>query len=234
MTGSFPLDWVDAVTYLEIIGIIVGQCVVGYEGDWIGRKFGLCQDALIMLIGSILLTGVWSNNLNAWVIVYGWSLFIYGIGVGGEYPMTGTKALESNVEGPTGARDDRLHRGRNVVGAFLMQGWGQVFNQCILLISLMIFHSGDTTPPFSPRSAQATYRVQFGLAVIVHLWLFYHRLYKVNDADTQIQAAKRKQNTSGYDIHSLRLLNSHYWGRLVATAGMSFTTGHCGDVELMD
>ncbi|GAA5995758.1 uncharacterized protein JCM10292_004728 [Rhodotorula paludigena] len=215
-------NWVDAVTYLEIIGIIVGQCVVGYEGDWIGRKFGLCQDALIMLIGSILLTGVWSNNLNAWVIVYGWSLFIYGIGVGGEYPMTGTKALESNVEGPTGARDDRLHRGRNVVGAFLMQGWGQVFNQCILLISLMIFHSGDTTPPFSPRSAQATYRVQFGLAVIVHLWLFYHRLYKVNDADTQIQAAKRKQNTSGYDIHSLRLLNSHYWGRLVATAGAWF------------
>jgi hypothetical protein len=37
-----------------------------------------------MLIGSILLTGTWSNNLNVWVIVYAWCLFIYGIGVGGE------------------------------------------------------------------------------------------------------------------------------------------------------
>ncbi|BGP42538.1 hypothetical protein JCM10449v2_006550 [Rhodotorula kratochvilovae] len=214
--------WVDAVTYLQILGIIVGQVLVGYQGDWIGRKFGLCQDALIMLIGSILLTGVWGTSLNAWVIAYGWSLFIYGIGVGGEYPMTGTKALEQNIEGPAGAREDRLHRGRNVVGAFLMQGWGQVFNQCTLLILLMIFHSGDTQPPFSARTAHATYRVQFGLAVLVHLWLFYHRLYKVHDADVQIRAAKRKQNTSGYDMHSLRLLNSHYWGRLLATAGAWF------------
>lgn len=103
-----------------------------------------------------------------------------------------------------------------------MQGWGQVFNQCSLLILLMIFHSGDTQPPFSARTAQATYRVQFGLAVLVHLWLFYHRLYKVHDADVQLRAAKRKQNTSGYDMQSLRLLNAHYWGRLVATAGAWF------------
>ncbi|GAA5975570.1 hypothetical protein JCM11641_003537 [Rhodosporidiobolus odoratus] len=212
-------NWVDAITYLEILGIIVGQCVVGLEGDFIGRKFGLVQDAAVMLIGAALLTGIWGVTLQGFVIGYAFSLFIYGFGVGGEYPMTGTKALESNVPGPAGARDDRMHRGRNVVGAFLMQGWGQVFNQCILLILLMIFHSGKTTPPFSPRTAQATFRVQFGLAVLVHIWLLYHRIYKVKDADKQLQVAKRKQNTSGYDMHSLKLLQSHYWGRLVATAG---------------
>ncbi|GAA5877864.1 hypothetical protein JCM8547_002700 [Rhodosporidiobolus lusitaniae] len=216
-------QWVNAVTYLEILGIIVGQCVVGLEGDWIGRKFGLCQDAAVMLLGSALLTGVWGgSNLNGWVIAYGWCLFIYGIGVGGEYPITGARALEANDHSPAGTRDDRMHRGRNVVGAFLMQGWGQVFNQCILLICLMIFHSGDTQPPFSPRTAQATYRVQFGLAVLVHLWLLYHRIYKVHDADKQLTAAKKKQNTSGYSVHDLRLLNSHYWGRLIATAGAWF------------
>lgn len=41
-------NWVAAVTYLQIIGIIFGQIIVGIEGDWIGRKFGLVQDALIM------------------------------------------------------------------------------------------------------------------------------------------------------------------------------------------
>jgi hypothetical protein len=41
-------NWIAAVDYLQIIGIIVGQIMVGFEGDWIGRKFGLVQDALIM------------------------------------------------------------------------------------------------------------------------------------------------------------------------------------------
>ncbi|GAA6017770.1 hypothetical protein JCM11491_004611 [Sporobolomyces phaffii] len=215
-------NWIAAQSYLEILGIIFGQMAVGYEGDWIGRKFGLCQDAAIMLIGSILLTSIWGVTLNGWVIGYAWCLFIYGVGVGGEYPMTSTKALETGASGPAATRDDRLHRGRNVVGAFLMQGWGQVFNQGILLICLMIFHSGNTQPPFSPRSAQATYRVQFGFAVLIHIWLLYYRIWHIKDADKELRAAKGKQNVSGYDTQSLKLLGNHYWHRLLATAGSWF------------
>jgi hypothetical protein len=49
------------------------------------------------------------------------SQLIYGIGVGGEYPMTSTTAMESkNIS--NSQTDDKLHRGRNVVLAFLMQG----------------------------------------------------------------------------------------------------------------
>ncbi len=32
-------EWVNAVTYLEIVGIIIGQVLVGIEGDWIGREY---------------------------------------------------------------------------------------------------------------------------------------------------------------------------------------------------
>jgi hypothetical protein len=71
-------------TYLQIIGIMVGQVAVGFEGDWIGRKFGLVQDALIMFVGLIMLTAMWGTSLSGWTIMYAWSLFIYGIGVGGE------------------------------------------------------------------------------------------------------------------------------------------------------
>jgi hypothetical protein len=48
--------------------------------------------------------------------------------VGGEYPMTSTTALEAESgSGSVTTRgasqtDDKLHRGRNVVLAFLMQG----------------------------------------------------------------------------------------------------------------
>lgn len=45
--------WVNAIEYLEILGIIVGQILVGFEGDWVGRKFGLVQDALIMTLGLV-------------------------------------------------------------------------------------------------------------------------------------------------------------------------------------
>lgn len=36
--------------------------------------------------------------------------------------MTSTTALESHTKGAAAQRDDKLHRGRNVVLAFLMQG----------------------------------------------------------------------------------------------------------------
>lgn len=60
--------------------------------------------------------------MNGWVICYAWSLFFYGIGVGGEYPMTATAAMENATgAGRVSTKEDRLHRGRKVTMAFLMQ-----------------------------------------------------------------------------------------------------------------
>ncbi|KAK4055359.1 hypothetical protein OIO90_003197 [Microbotryomycetes sp. JL221] len=220
-----PKELIDSVTYLEIVGIIIGQIAVGIEGDWIGRKFGLVQDALVMLIGVILLMSVWSTSLEAWVAAYTVSLFIYGVGVGGEYPMTSTRALESQI-GPKGSRNDRMHRGRNVVLAFLMQGWGQVFNQAVLMICMVIFHDGPnrTEPPYTEKVAQLTYRVSFAVIAVLHAWLAYRRYYHIHDANMDLDKAKKRQNTSGYDLISLRLLCGHYWHRLLATAGGWFAT----------
>jgi hypothetical protein len=39
-----------------------------------------------MLLGLMMLTAAWGVTENGWVICYALSLFIYGIGVGGEYP----------------------------------------------------------------------------------------------------------------------------------------------------
>ena len=114
--------WVQAANYLEIVGIIFGQCTVGVIGDWVGRRWGLIQDATIMLVGSMMLTGMWGASLYGWTIMYAISLFVFGFGVGGEYPMTSVSAMEG-VKGQGSAKADRLHRGRNVLLAFLMQGW---------------------------------------------------------------------------------------------------------------
>ncbi|KAF1975307.1 MFS phosphate transporter [Bimuria novae-zelandiae CBS 107.79] len=215
--------WTEAVDYLEIIGIIVGQILVGYLGDYLGRRWGLIQDALIMFIGLLMLVASWGTTLNGWVICYAWSLFFYGIGVGGEYPMTATSGMENAVgSGKVSTKDDRLHRGRKVTSAFLMQGWGQFFNQVILIILLLIFHHGSGNPPYSKVAAQWTYRVSFAIPAVGTLWLVYYRYYKMRSASKQLMISKKKSNVTGYDTKSLKMTLTYFGPRLIATAGAWF------------
>lgn len=56
--------WIQAIDYLEICGIIVGQILVGIIGDWLGRRWGLIQDATIMFVGLLMLTASWGVTLS--------------------------------------------------------------------------------------------------------------------------------------------------------------------------
>lgn len=212
--------WTQAIDYLEICGIIVGQILVGVLGDWLGRRWGLIQDATIMFIGLLMLTAAWGVTLNGWVICYVWSLFFYGIGVGGEYPMTATSGMENAVgSGKVSTREDRLHRGRKVTSAFLMQGWGQFLNQVILILLLLIFHGGSGNPPYNRVVVQWTYRVSFAIPAVGTLWLVYYRTFKMRSASKQLQLAKKKQSVTGYDVRSLSLTFTYFGPRILATAG---------------
>ena len=116
-----------------------------------------------MFIGLLMLVASWGVTLNGWVVCYAWSLLVYGVGVGGEYPMTATSGMENAVgSGKVSTKEDRLHRGRKVTSAFLMQGWGQFFNQVssfddssTRLFSFNQFvnpgHSHPTAPHLPPR-----------------------------------------------------------------------------------
>ncbi|KAG5759906.1 hypothetical protein H9Q72_011969 [Fusarium xylarioides] len=220
-------NWIASVTYLEIIGIMVGQAVVGVMGDWVGRRWGLIQDAAIMFVGLLMLTASWGLTLQGWVICYAWSLFFYGFGVGGEYPITATSSLEGvSSGGRISTREDRLHRGRRVTTAFLMQGWGQFVNQVILIVLLAIFNNGKSSPPYSKSAAQYTFRLSFAFPAIGTLWLLYYRTYRMRSAGKQLAEAKKRSNVTGYDVNALRHCFSNFGGRLFATAGTWF----CNDV----
>jgi len=127
--------------------------------------------------------------------------------------------------GRVSTKADRLHRGRNVTMAFLMQGWGQFFNQVILIISLLIFHHSGN-PPYSEVSAQWTYRVSFAIPAAGTLWLVYYRWYKMPLASKQLALSKKKHQVTGYDVKSLQMTFTHFGGRIIATAGGWF----CNDV----
>ena len=175
-----------------------------------------------MTTGLVMLTASWGVTRNGWVICYVWSLFFYGIGVGGEYPMTATSGMENAVgSGKVSTKEDRLHRGRKVTSAFLMQGWGQFLNQSILILLLLIFH-GSGNPPYSKTSTQWTYRVSFAIPAFGTLLLVYYRTYKMKAASKQLMMAKKKQKVTGYDTQSLRLTFGYFGTRVIATAGCWF------------
>ena len=56
--------------------------------------------------------------MQGWVIMYAWAQFIFGFGIGGEYPMTSTRATE---ETETHRKRGQRHRGRKVMLAYTMQ-----------------------------------------------------------------------------------------------------------------
>jgi hypothetical protein len=180
-----------------------------------------------MFLGLCMLTATWGTSQYGWVICYVWSLWFYSVGVGGEYPMTATSGMENAVgSGKVSTKEDRLHRGRKVTSAFLMQGWGQFLNQVILILLLLIFHHGSGEPPYSEVSAQWTYRVSFAIPAVGTLWLVYYRIYKMRSASKQLVAAKKKAKVTGYDAKSLKLTFSIFGFRVLATAGAWF----CNDV----
>jgi hypothetical protein len=176
----------------------------------------MIQDAVVMLIGTILLTAMWGTSLQGCVIMYAFSLMIYSFGVGGEYPMTSTRAMEGH-HGRGSSTGDKLHRGRNVLLAFTMQGWGQLANQTVLILCLLAFHGGGN-PPYGSTSAQWTFRMSFVFIGLVTIWLIYHRVYKLQYADAKLRLSKRKSSGTGYDKRSLQLVLTHYWHRLIGTA----------------
>lgn len=134
--------------------------------------------------------------------------------------MTATSGMENAVgSGKISTRDDRLHRGRKVTSAFLMQGWGQFLNQVILIILLLIFNGGGSSPPYNKVLVQWTYRVSFAIPAVGTLWLCYYRTYKMRSASKALQQAKKKQSVTGYDTKSLGLTFTHFGGRVLATAG---------------
>lgn len=140
--------------------------------------------------------------------------------------MTATSGMENAVgSGKVSNKEDRLHRGRKVTSAFLMQGWGQLLNQGLLIILLLIFHAGGN-PPYDIVSTQWTYRVSFGIPAVLTAWLIYYRAYHMKDASKQLAAAKKKSSVTGYDFQSLNLLFNHFGFRVLATAGAWF----CNDV----
>ena len=86
-----------AITYSVVLGVIGGMVFVGYKANTIGRRNGSILTATLMWTGSLGLC--WSSlvlNKHAELMYKSMAvfLFIFGVGVGGEYPVAAASASE--------------------------------------------------------------------------------------------------------------------------------------------
>jgi len=83
-------------------GAILGMIVMGPLSDIIGRRAGLLLCSLITLIGALLSTFAWGEN----VLIA--ARIITGVGMGGEYPLASSHSAESSENSSDGARNVAL------------------------------------------------------------------------------------------------------------------------------
>ena len=102
--------WVSATsTSLIFVGSVIGQTVMGYAGDVMGRnEAALLTIALATIgaLGSAWLSVGSSASVYAIIIVF---RFILGIGAGGMYPLSAIKAAEDAVTEQAKSQHDESH-----------------------------------------------------------------------------------------------------------------------------
>eukprot|EP00122_Pirum_gemmata_P019701 Pgem_evm2s18435 len=171
--GTFPdtatcdQGLIHAISYSEFAGIMLGMLILACFADRLGRKFGSLATAIIMTVGAILMTlsmpFAGYNTMFTWfTVAYG----IYGFGVGGEYPISGSSAAErSQMKYP------KEERGREISMTFAMQGVGAVVGSIVILILLLITdqrqadcsNSSNLSTGYSERSLEIVWRMTYGI-----------------------------------------------------------------------
>ena len=162
-----------SLTYSVVTGIIFGMIIIGMIAGRIGRRNGSITTGALMAFGSIGLTfGSFKFQVDPQAMLKNLTLFlfIFGIGVGGEYPLSASTASERamsemkerlqcmedesysnqnlaseelmpNQVGPSNFDLQIDGRGKRVIFVFSMQGMGIFVNT--LTLTLLLYFTGQ-------------------------------------------------------------------------------------------
>ena len=169
-----------------------------------------------MFIFGILLAASYGTTDNSLFAMFTAMQFLFGIGVGGEYPVASASANE-RAESSKQLSD---RRGETVVCVFSMQGWGNLVNTLVIAILMACF--GQFNYPYNNTSLEVVWRLSYALGLIPLGFILYWRIFVLKessvwkgkkDALKQIGKASIKEDRRKY-----MLLFRHYWHRNFGTA----------------
>ncbi|GLC45588.1 hypothetical protein PLESTB_000874300 [Pleodorina starrii] len=142
--------------------------------------------------------------------------FIFGIGVGGEYPVASTSANE-RAESSTKLQK---RRGETVVLTFSMQGWGNLVNTAVIIAIMAGFNQYG--PTYDKHSLEVTWRLSYAIGMIPLVGILLYRIFRLRES--AVWQHKREAlkamggKAKGVQWRKFNLLMYYYWHRNFGTA----------------
>eukprot|EP00467_Chlorarachnion_reptans_P008645 CAMPEP_0114497024 /NCGR_PEP_ID=MMETSP0109-20121206/6089_1 /TAXON_ID=29199 /ORGANISM="Chlorarachnion reptans, Strain CCCM449" /LENGTH=446 /DNA_ID=CAMNT_0001674349 /DNA_START=159 /DNA_END=1499 /DNA_ORIENTATION=+ len=176
-------------------GAITGQLVMGYVGDLLGRNKALSATIGLAAIGSLgSALFPWGDRWSVYGIL-ATCRFILGVGVGGVYPLSATKAAEESETTDLQARNLRVSL------AFFWQTPGAMFPYIMTLLLITVF-----------VAKQLQFRLLFAIGAIPSFFILYATMNQRDSSEF------RKVDDD--QVSTLQLLrDKSNWRKLLATGG---------------
>lgn len=170
--------------------------------------------AAIMFTFGIGITASAGNEHTTFVL---FTIFqaLYGVGVGGEYPVASTSANERAEQ------DKSLQhkRGQTVVLTFSMQGWGNLFNTLIILSIMAGFNQYGA--PYDDYALEVTWRLSYALGLLPLGFILYWRIFQLSESAVwkkKRESLKSLGTSTAFNWTKTKILLWYYWPRIFGTA----------------
>ena len=221
----------ESLTYGVVLGVISGMILLGYWSNHIGRRKGSIVTALFMAGGSLGLVAVSVFGAERWSPdhIFGGTvgcLILFGIGVGGEYPLSASLASEKAMEesarnqkllaekeknhgketttvrtGEQQERHPQNHGGRRVQLVFAMQGMGIWFNSLTMLVLLWALTGQSNNGEYDAHALVTVWRVTYGIGALVLCFVLLTRILYLEESKVWLDSNTTRSNTHENDFH---------------------------------
>lgn len=188
------------VSNASLVGTIIGQVVIGFACDYMGRKWSILTATVLLVLGSLLCAASHGTTVAGMLWMLTVMRGMVGVGIGAEYPSASISANEAANE-----YSEKRRGGLMVLVTNLPLSLGGPFASIVFLIVYSICGKNHLV---------AIWRTMFALGCFWPLSVFYFRwkmstneLYKKGKFTTKIP---------------LLLIIKFNWKRLIGTCGAWF------------
>ena len=192
-TNEICRPWLlHTVSYAVVVGVITGMLVVGQTVQ--SRRTGSIGTATFMTFGAagLTMTSFFPQG-EGMVIALAVFLFIFGCGVGGEYPLAASSASEKAMcgdeqnklqvipEEQSLASKVQQHRGRNIQLTFSMQGMG-IFCNSLVMTTLLAVYGQTTADKYNRAALIEIWRWTYLLGFLILLYVLISRIMYLEES----------------------------------------------------
>lgn len=206
-----------SLSYSVVGGVMVGMVILGSAANKIGRRRGSILTASFMMLGAVsmaLISFFLSDYPSTLFLSMSCALAVFGIGVGGEYPLSASSAseramvdLKARIEKEEATRastatptlttgldsfltahhqppEINSNRGKRVQLVFTMQGMGIFVNSLTLVLLLSLTGQVGQQNLYNNATLLNIWRVIYAIGALVLTYVLIFRIRHLEESQT--------------------------------------------------